>query len=80
MIDTHTRKPLRVLTDEIAPAYLIVPQEQVAQLRETLDRHAIRYWVDRLVVSIDGEPEVARVHFYRTEDPARIQAVLDEAE
>jgi hypothetical protein len=80
MNDAQTQKPLRVRTDEIAAPYLRVPFSQLDQLRERLNRHAIRYWVDSQVISVDGGPEIAYVNFDRRNDPARIQAILDEAE
>ena len=78
MIDAETKKPLRIETDEIALPSLSVPVVQLDHIRERLNRHAIRYWVDSQVISIDGGPEIAFVIFDRREDPARIQALLDE--
>jgi hypothetical protein len=78
MIDAQTRKPLRIRTDEIAGSSLHVPVDQLDQIRERLNRHSIRYWVDTQVVSINNGPYIAFVYFDRREDPARIQAILDE--
>jgi hypothetical protein len=79
MIDAETQKPLRIRTYEDAPALLRVPMEQLDQVRECLNRHSIRYWVDRQAISIDNGPYIAFVNFDRREDPTRIQAILDEA-
>jgi hypothetical protein len=78
-IDAKTRKPLRIRTDEIAGSSLEVPEAQLDQVRERLNRHSIRYWVDTQMVSINNGPYIAFVNFDRREDPARIQAILDEA-
>jgi hypothetical protein len=77
MIDAKTRKPLRIETDEIALPLLTVPVDQLDEVRDRLNRHSIRYWVDTQVVSIDNGPYIAVVIFDRREDPARIQAILD---
>jgi hypothetical protein len=79
MIDAETKKPIRIKTDEIALPSLRVPVEQLDQLRERLNRHSIRYWVETRVISIDNGPYIAYVIFDRRDDPARIQAILDEA-
>jgi hypothetical protein len=79
MIDAETQKPLRIRTYEDAPSLLTVPVDQLDRVRERLNRHSIRYWVDKQVISIDNGPYVAFVNFDRREDPARIQAILDEA-
>jgi hypothetical protein len=80
MIDVITKKPLRVSTHEIAGSSLRIPEDQVDQIRQRLDRHAIRYWVDRHAISIDGGPEITYVHFGPNSDAAQIQAILDEAD
>jgi hypothetical protein len=80
MINAQTRKPLRIKTDEIAGSSLRVPADQLDLVRERLNRHSIRYWVDTQMVSIDNGPYIAFVNFDRREDPVRIQAILDEAE
>jgi len=79
MTDAQTKKPLRVSTDEIAGPYLRVPLDQLTEVRGRLNRHSVRYWVENQVISIDGGPEIAFVNFGPTGDPARIQAILDEA-
>jgi hypothetical protein len=79
MIDAQTRKPLRIRTDEIAGSSLQVPVDQLDEVRDRLNRHSVRYWVETQVISIDKGPYIAFVNFDRREDPARIQEILDEA-
>jgi hypothetical protein len=79
MINAETQKPLRIRTYEDAPSLLTVPVDQLDQVRERLNRHSVRYWVETQVISIDNGPYIAFVNFDRREDPARIQAILDEA-
>jgi hypothetical protein len=56
MIDVQTQKPLRIETDEIAGPSLHVPVDQLDQIRERLNRHSIRDWVETQVISIDNGP------------------------
>jgi hypothetical protein len=77
MIDAMTRKPLHVSTDGTAGPYIMVPVSQLADLRELLDKHRIRYSVEEDVVSLDGAPEIAVVDLGRGADVAPVQAVLD---
>jgi hypothetical protein len=79
MIDEMTRDQLRVSTDGVAGPYLMVPMAQLGRVRDLLDRHAVRYWVDADAISLDGKPAVAVVNFGRAGDPARIQALLNGA-
>jgi hypothetical protein len=78
MIDEMTEERLRVSTDGIAGPYLMVPMGQLVRIRELLDRHAIRYWVESEAISLDGKPAIAVINFGRAGDRARIQALLDE--
>lgn len=79
MIDEMTKDKLRVSTDGIAGPYLMVPLAQLARVRERLDRHSVRYWVDADAISLDGKPAIVVVNFGRAGDASRIQALLDEA-
>ena len=38
---------------------------QLAPIREVLDRHAVRYWVDSDAISLDGKPAIAVINFGR---------------
>ncbi len=79
MIDQTTQKPFRIKSDEIAGPFLSLPLAQLKSVREVLDRHAIRYWVNSEAISLDGKPAKIVINFGRTGDAARIQAALDEA-
>ncbi len=79
MIDTTTRKPLRVSTDGTAGPYLMVPVSQLPEVRSLLGDHQIRHWVEEDAISFDGAPEVAVVNLGRGTDIAPIQAILDSA-
>ncbi len=78
MIDALTQNRLRVSTDGIAGPYLMLPLGQLPRIRELLDRHAIRYWVDSHAISLDGKPAIVVINFGRTGDASQIQTFLDE--
>jgi hypothetical protein len=79
MNDELTQNRLRVSTDGIAGPYLMIPMGQLRRVRELLDRHAIRYWVDSDAISLDGKPAIVVVNFGRAGDAGQIQTLLDEA-
>jgi hypothetical protein len=74
-----TRDILSVSTDGDAGPYLMVPMTQLDAILAVLDRHQVRYWVDADAISLDNEPALTVIHFGRSDDAARIQAILDEA-
>ena len=78
MIDEMTEDRLRVSTDGVAGPYLMVPCP-AGQVREQLNQHAIRYWVDADAISLDGKSAIAVINFGRAGDATRIQTILDEA-
>jgi hypothetical protein len=77
MIDAMTRKPLYVSTDGTAGPYIMVPVSQLADVRELLDKHRIRYSVEEDAISLDGAPEIAVVDLGRGADVAAVQHILD---
>ena len=79
MIDEMTQNRLRVSTDGIAGPYLMIPMGQLRHVRELLDCHAIRYWVDSDAISLDGKPAIVVINFGRAGDANQIQTLLDEA-
>ncbi len=79
MIDTQTKRPLKVSTDGTAGPYLMLPVAQLDQLRTLFDRDGIRYWVDSDAISLDGKPEVAVINFGRFGSAVLVQKLLDES-
>jgi hypothetical protein len=77
MIDAMTRKRLHVSTDGGAGPYIMVPFSQLADVRQVLDHHGIRYAVEEDVISLDGAPEVAVIDLGRAANADAIQAILD---
>jgi hypothetical protein len=80
MSDKKTESPLRVKSDVVAGPFLMLPLSELPRVRERLDRHAIRYWVDSTAISLDGKPAKVVINFGRKGDAARIQAALDEVD
>ncbi len=77
MIDAMTRKRLYVSTDGGAGPYIMVPFPQLADVRQVLDHHGIRYAVEEDVISLDGAPEVAVIDLGRAANADAVQAILD---
>ena len=77
MIDAKTRKHLHVSTGGGAGPYIMVPFSQLANVRQVLDDHGIRYAVEEEVISLDGAPEVAVIDLGRAANADGIQAILD---
>jgi hypothetical protein len=77
MIDAMTRKPLYVSNVGTAGPYIMVPVSQLAEIRELLDKHRIRYTVEEDAISLDGAPEIAVVDLGHGADIAAVQHILD---
>ena len=79
MIDVSTKKPLHVSTDGDAGPYIMVPVQQIEDVRASLDADSVPYWVDEDAISLDGKPEVTVVNLGRGSDAASVQKILDNA-
>jgi hypothetical protein len=79
MTDPTTKKPLRVSTDSTAGPYIMLPANELDEVRRLLDSRHIRYWVEENVISFNGAPYEAVVNLGRGADAAAIQAILDSA-
>ena len=77
MIDVVTKKRLYVSTDGTAGPYIMVPLDQLDEVRQLLDQHRIRYWVDEDAISLNGKPYVTVIDLGRGTDAAAVQAILD---
>jgi hypothetical protein len=77
VINTTTKRPLRVSTDGTAGPYIDLPASQLAEVQQLLDSHGIRYQVEEDVISFNGEPEEATIDLGRRGDAEAVQAILD---
>lgn len=79
MIDVSTKRPLSVSTDGVAGPYIMVPVQQIDDVRTLLDANNILYWVDEDAISLDGKPEVTVVNLGSGSDASSVQNILDNA-
>lgn len=79
MIDVSTKKRLLVSTDGDAVPYIMLPVQQIDDVRALLNASNIPYWVDEDAISLDGEPEVTVVNLGHGTDAAAVQNILDNA-
>ena len=80
MTDMLTKQRLNVAMDEKTGPYLMVPFEQLDELRDLLDRNRVRYYVDEYIITFNDEPEIATVRLGRGGDADAMQRILDGAE
>lgn len=59
--------------------YIMVPVDQLALVREALDRNGVGYWVEAAAYSINHGPSVAFINLERSADPTAVQVILDNA-
>ena len=77
MTDVITNKPLRVTVIGTARPYIELAFSQLETVRKLLDAQAVPYWVDDMVISFNGGPEMAIIHLAWKANPATVQAILD---
>ena len=79
MIDSQTRREIRVSIDGTSGPYIMVPVDRLSHIRERLDERNIPYWVDSDAISLDGKPAVAILNLRHSGDAKSVQAILDNA-
>lgn len=77
MIDTQTRRPIRISTDGTGGPYIMVPIPQLDELRTLLQVHDVPHWVESGAVSLDGRAAIAVINLGRGADVARVQSLLN---
>src|SRR5437773_12051343 len=77
MKDITSGEPLRVSGTRTGGALLDVPQEQLDEVRQLLDRHSVNYWVDEELLSFNNGPFMGLIIFPRGTDPKAVQVILD---
>jgi hypothetical protein len=80
MINVITKKPLQVRNEGTAGPYIRLPESQLEEVCQILDRHGIKYWVDELRTSLDGAPFIAVINFGLKGGPDAIQSLLDDGQ
>ena len=79
MLDTDLGEPVRVLNDEATGPYIEVSVNQLELVRRLLTDHGVRFWVTHQAISVQGGPFTTTIYIRKGTDPARIQALLDQA-
>ena len=79
MIDSTTKQPIQVRTEDPLRPYLVVPDSQLDQVSALLTSNGVRFRVDHLRIAFNGKPPVAYIWISRGTDPDRVQTVLDTA-
>ncbi len=80
MIDSITKKPIRVNDDGDALPYIIVQLDQLDQVKKLLDDAFICYTVDEDAISFNDQPYTTVVNLGRHVDVLAVQKLLDEKE
>jgi len=78
MIDSFTKKPIRVSDDGDAGPYILVQLDQLDMVKKLLDDSDIRYAVDEDAISFNGQPYTAVVNLGHHVDVLAVQKLLDE--
>jgi hypothetical protein len=79
MTDSTTKTPIRVSNDVSTGPYIMLPKDQLDEVRRLLETNQIPFWVDHQAVSIDGKPAVVVINIGRRTNPQQVQAILDAA-
>jgi hypothetical protein len=79
MIDIETQAPLKINTDGDAGPYLMVPLNQLPEVRRVLEHNGIKHVIEDDAIQWDDKPVIAIVDFDYRADVAKIQAALDAA-
>ena len=77
MTDIVTKERLNVSTDGTAGPYIVVPLDQLDEVRRLLNERSIRYSVDEDAISLNGKPFVTVIDLGRGGDADAVQAILD---
>jgi predicted RNase H-like HicB family nuclease len=77
VIDATTKRPLHVSTDGTAGPYIMLPVSQLTEVRQLLDSHGIRYWIEEDFISLNGAPEDAVIDLGHEANTGAVQAILD---
>jgi hypothetical protein len=79
MIDIETQTPLKISTDGDAGPYLMVPLNQLHEVRRVLERNGIKHVIEDDAIQWDDKPVIAVIDFDYHADVAKIQEALDAA-
>lgn len=79
MIDSLTKKPLKIIPEEKGGPSLRIAVEQLKDVQKVLDEHKVDYWVPEYAFSFNDGPMKISVYFSSRTDPKKVQKILDVA-
>lgn len=79
MTDAVSKRPVEVRSHDPNWPYILIPYEQLPEVRQLLDRHSIRYEVDEETISINDGPEEIYIDLAHGTDARFVQSLLDKA-
>ncbi len=77
MTNSITKKRIVVSTPGDTGSYIIVPLDQIEEVKKLFDEHGVKYWCDPDAISSNGRPFVMIVNLKFYEDPVHAQNLLD---
>jgi hypothetical protein len=77
MLDSLTKKPIKVIDDGDDERYILVQLDQLELVKKLLDDAGFRYSVDDEEYSVNGKPYIAWIDVLRLVDVPAIQRLLD---
>jgi hypothetical protein len=77
MLDSFTKKRIRIVDDEWDQPFVIVRVDQLDAVKAILDRAGCRYDVDDEEISVNGHPFGTFVFFDPGTDVPAVQKLLD---
>lgn len=80
MIDSLTKKPIRVSDDGDVGPYIMVQLDQLGLVKKLLDNAGYDYYVDEDAISFNDQPYTAIVNLGNDANVPAIQSVLDDNE
>ncbi len=80
MLDSLTKKPIKVIDDGDEEPYILVQLDQLELVKKLLDQAGYRYSVHDDEYSVNGKPYIAWIDVSRQVDVPGIQRLLDSNE
>ena len=80
MLDSISKKPIRVIDDGDQEPYILVQLDQLELVKKLLDDAGYRYSEHEDVYSVNGKPYVAWIALPHQVDVSSVQRLLDDSE
>jgi hypothetical protein len=77
MASTNTNSQAQVTAYPTGWPYIMAPVDELTSIRKVLDEHRVRYWMDEMSISVNGQPFVSVINFPRHANAEEIQALLN---